>query len=369
MSMIARAAALKTWAVESRRWRHARGGSGVRPYYGMMGVSARGLRGGAVKYGDLHRAMPNAASRPNLLYLVSSALPPFPGIVIERARAAGAPFVLNQNGVAYPAWQPERWQETNKPIAAAHAAADFVIYQSRFCRASAERFLGPSEAPSMVLHNAVDTEVFRPAARKPGGGRVILCAGTHMFRYRALTAVDTLAAARRSLPDARLLFAGRYGWKADEQDAVAELKRYSEERGLADRVEIRGAYTQAEAPALLQSAHVLLHTTYNDSCPRLVVEAMACGLPVVYSATGGTPELVGEDAGRGVPGPLDWDAVHPPRPEDLAGALVAVFDGYERYARGARARATASFSLTSWLARHQELFLSLLGERGKKGRA
>jgi glycosyltransferase involved in cell wall biosynthesis len=368
MTMLQRAAAVKAWLAERYRWRHAKRGGGVRPYYGARNIRGHGarLRGGAVKYRDLHGTFPNEPSLPNLLYLVSSALPPFPGVVIERARAAGAPFVLNQNGVAYPAWQSDRWQETNKPIAAAHAAADFILYQSLFCRASAERFLGAADAPSMVLHNAVDTGAFSPAEPRPEGGPVILCAGTHMFRYRVQTAVDTLAAVRRSLPDARLVFAGRYAWKAGERDAMAELRQFAKDHGVERRVEIRGPYTQDEAPALLRSAHILLHTTYNDACPRLVIEAMACGLPVVYSATGGTPELVDDDAGRGVPGPLDWDTVHPPRPGDLADALVAVFGDYERYAKGARRCAVQCFDLKPWLTRHEEVFLSLLGERAGK---
>ena len=52
--------------------------------------------------------------------------------------------------------------------------------------------------------------------------------------------------------------------------------------------------------------------------PTVVLEALASGLPVVYSASGGTPELVGDDAGVGVPAPLDWEQDHPPAPEALA---------------------------------------------------
>ena len=51
---------------------------------------------------------------------------------------------------------------------------------------------------------------------------------------------------------------------------------------------------------MLRRAHVLLHTKVNDPCPTAVIEAMACGLPVAYPASGGTVELVGDEAGIGV---------------------------------------------------------------------
>ena len=67
------------------------------------------------------------------------------------------------------------------------------------------------------------------------------------------------------------------------------------------------------------------------SLGRGAYEAMACGCPVVYSATGGVPELVGEEAGIGVPGPRDWEDVHPPSAEKLAEAVVSVMSrGDER---------------------------------------
>ena len=111
---------------------------------------------------------------------------------------------------------------------------------------------------------------------------------------------------------------------------------------------------------MFQSAHILLHTQYNDACPRLVVEAMSCGLPVVYSASGGTPELVGKEAGIGIPAPLDWEKVHPPSPVALASAVLEVHKNYNDYAEAARRRAVDHFDLDPWLDRHQQIFEEVL---------
>src|SRR5207248_3199179 len=79
-----------------------------------------------------------------------------------------------------------------------------------------------------------------------------------------------------------------------------------------------GRYAQRDAPALYRRAHLLLHTKRNDPCPNVVLEALSCGLPVVHSASGGLPELVGREAGIGVPDEGDWEHDVPPDPEALA---------------------------------------------------
>jgi glycosyltransferase involved in cell wall biosynthesis len=90
-----------------------------------------------------------------------------------------------------------------------------------------------------------------------------------------------------------------------------------------------------------------------------VLEAMASGLPVVYPASGGTVELVGDEAGVGVPHPESWERDEPPAPEELADAVDRVLADLDRFSAAARARAVARFALGPWLDRHAELFARL----------
>jgi glycosyltransferase involved in cell wall biosynthesis len=83
---------------------------------------------------------------------------------------------------------------------------------------------------------------------------------------------------------------------------------------------------------------------------------MACGLPVVYPASGGTVELVEDEAGVGVPHPESWERDEPPSPEALADAVRQVLGDLPRFADAARRRAVERFSLEPWLDRHAEVF-------------
>jgi glycosyltransferase involved in cell wall biosynthesis len=142
-------------------------------------------------------------------------------------------------------------------------------------------------------------------------------------------------------------------------DGEARAHRLAADLGVGDRVVFTGAYTQAAAPELYRSAEILLHTKVQDPCPTAVLEAMACGLPVVYAASGGTPELVGDDAGVGVDSPLDWDHDRPLEPAALADAVTVAANSLEAMGAAARARVEQKFDLSRWVARHREVFESL----------
>jgi glycosyltransferase involved in cell wall biosynthesis len=322
---------------------------GVRVFYGHDVVPAFGdpAAGGTAKFQRLASRFPNHPTDFTLLYLGTTWLPRDLRPLLALARRRGAPVVLNQNGVAYPGWAGAATEELNQRNGRALEAAAQVLYQSEFCKTSADAFVGAPSGAWEVLYNAVDVDRFTPASSPPAGDPVLLLGGDQTQAYRLELALRTLAL----LPNARLLVTGRL---------VSDPAPLLHELGIVDRVEFTGRYSQSEAPALFRRAHALLHTKVLDPCPSLVIEAMACGLPVVYPASGGTVELVGDEAGIGVPHPVDWERDEPPAPDALADAVLRVLADRERYAAAARARAVERFALGPWLDRHAALFEDLV---------
>jgi glycosyltransferase involved in cell wall biosynthesis len=311
----------------------------------------------------LNDRFPNTLYHPNILYLVTSALPLYPEVIVRVAKRHGAYLVLNQNGVAYPGWHGPGWEKTNRTTRNLLRQADYVVYQSRFCKESADRFAGVCQAPWTILSNPVDTKIFVPASVPPPGVRILL-AGSHQHWYRVRTALEALV----HLPNSRLTIAGRFTFHPQESRCLEEVHDFAVHLGVIDRVELIGSYSQEAAPKLFQNHHILLHTKYNDPCPRLVVEAMACGLPVVYSASGGLPELVGEEGGIGCETPCDYERDHPPDPVALAQAVTTVAVALPRFAQQARLRAEYLFDVRPWLDRHEEIFSRLLAEETRPRR-
>ena len=324
--------------------RPARGRAAV--WYGHRRIPAAGepVEGGMVKFQRLQDAFPNRPRDFNLLYLGSSSLPSDAETAIELAQRRGAPIVVNQDGVAYPAWAGAETERLNTRHRLVLGSAAHVVYQSAFSKESADRFIGVQPESWEILHNAVDTTQFAPAV-PPQGPPVILLSGDQSQAYRLTVALETLAL----MPDARLLVAGSV---VGGEELVGQLR-------LEDRVELVGRYAQRDAPDLYRRAHVLLHPKVGDPCPNVVLEALACGVPVVHSASGGTPELVG-DGGIGVASATSWEEDMPPAPGALAEAITDVLADFDGYRVRARARAVALFDLAPWVARHVALFKELL---------
>jgi glycosyltransferase involved in cell wall biosynthesis len=326
---------------------------GLRVFYGHDRVPSPGapVAGGTAKFQRLATRFPNHSTDFSLLYLGSTWLPRDLSWLLRLARRRGIPVVLNQNGVGYPGWAGQGVEAFNWPIREALGAADHVLYQSEFCKRSADEWVAPPSGSWEVLHNAVDVHRFTPAEQPPEGGPVLLLGGDQYQEYRLELGLRTLAALLSRHPDAQLLVTGRL---------VAPVEPLVAEHGLEGRVHVLGRYAQADAPAIFRRAHLLLHTKVNDPCPSLVIEAMASGLPVVYPRSGGVPELVGDEAGIGVPHPDGFDRDDPPAPEALADAASRVLEDRARFASAARARATERFALGPWLDRHAALFEELL---------
>jgi glycosyltransferase involved in cell wall biosynthesis len=325
---------------------------GLRVFYGWDTVPAPGERvaGGTAKLQKLAERWPNRPHDFSLLYLGTTYLPRDLRPLLWLARRRGAPIVVNQDGVAYPGWAGDRTNELNVPLRRALLAADHVLYQSAFSKRSSDAFLGEPGGSWEILPNAVVVERFTPGA-PPADGPVVLLGGDQTQPYRLELALEAFRHVLDEHPTARLVVSGRL--VSDPQPTLRRL-------ALRDRVQFLGEYTQSEAPDVFRGAHVLLHTKVNDPCPTLVIEAMACGVPVAYAASGGTVELVGDEAGIGVPHYDGYDRDEPPSPEALAGAVTDVLADRERLAEGARRRAVERFALADWLERHAAILAELV---------
>jgi glycosyltransferase involved in cell wall biosynthesis len=335
--------------------------SGLRVFYGHDLVPAAGAQvaGGTAKFQRLASRFPNSPRDFTLLYLGSTWLPRDLRPLLAFVRRRRVPVVLNQNGVAYPGWAGGATEALNRTNRRALVGAEHVLYQSHFSKASADEFVGAPSGSWEVLYNAVDVDHFVPAPAPLAAGPVLVLYGDQTQAYRLELALRTFALVRAAEPDACLLITGRL---------VSDAAPLLDGLGIRGAVELVGTYTQREAPSILQRAHVLLHTKVKDPCPSAVIEAMACGVPVVYPASGGTVELVADEAGVGVPHPDGWERDEPPSAEALAAAVAQVLAAQPAYAAAARRRAVERFALGPWLDRHAELFEALLERQSQRDR-
>jgi len=336
-------------------------GTAPRVFYG--GARAGDQGGPLVKVQRLSAQFAEHPWRYNIAYVLSNT-PYLPGLALALLKARGIPIVHNQDGVFYPAWYEGDWRHQNRRMARSYRLADHVFYQSEFCRTAADRFLGVREGSGEVLYNAVDTERFRPrpeAASARAEAMTFLLTGKiggHLF-YRLQSTLHGIVEARKRGLEAKLVIAGSLDPVAQSaaRQVVADCK-------LDGCVRIVGPYSQAEAPALYASAHAYVTTKHQDPCPNAVLEALACGLPVLYSNTGGVPELVGDDAGVALDCAADWERPHVPSANETGAGMLRIAENAAQMSGAARARAVARFDIRTWLDRHEQIFRQLLQRRG-----
>ena len=156
--------------------------------------------------------------------------------------------------------------------------ADATIVQSRYSR-DAHLALGIDLVDPRLISNTADPSIFHaPAEREPLGGRRVRVIATS-WSDNPNKGAEVIAWLDRHLDHARyeLTFAGR----TDET---------------FEQVRVLGPIASEPLAAELRRSDVYLAPSRNDPCSNALLEALASGLPAVFRASGGHPELVG-DAG------------------------------------------------------------------------
>lgn len=212
--------------------------------------------------------------------------------------------------------------------------SEHVLTVSRRSRDDIALDFGVPPERIRIVPVGVDVGTFRPSTTRPKvPGRIatITSADVPMKGLVVLVgAVARMVAHDPSLP-VKVVVVGTASDRT--RDAIAQA-------GLADRFEFRSGLTDRELAELLASAQALAVPSLYEGFSLPAVEAMACGTPVVASAVGALPELVGTDGRCGA-------LVTPGDEGALAGELTRLLSAPELCAalgQTARRRAVATYS-------------------------
>jgi teichuronic acid biosynthesis glycosyltransferase TuaC len=151
--------------------------------------------------------------------------------------------------------------------------------------------LGANPACVTVLRNGVDSEGFRPHNREDARSTLGLVRPTiisvgHLIERKGH---DRVIEALALLPDLGLMIVG-------EGPERAKLVALAARLGVTDRVWFTGALPQAELPLYYSAAEALVLASSREGWANVLLEAMACGTPVIASPIWGNPEVVRERA-------------------------------------------------------------------------
>ena len=269
---------------------------------------------------------------------------------VEYGARLGLPVVISVHGHdvrEIPDSNP-RWRDL---VAEALVRADAVIASSRDVR---ERVLGLGVDKGKVwdIPQGVDCVRFTvPSARRAGAnGWRLLYAGRFDPKKGIGVLLDALHLLRRHRRDISLKLVG-----ASVDGGMGDAFRQQVARlDMTDCVEFCDAVPWAAMPEIMAEPDVFILPSFYDSFGIVLIEAMACGVPVVATRCGGPEDLVDEATGR---------LVQVGEASSLAAAIEEVLLRYGEFDPAELRRRAENFDYRQITARMLELYESVLAKR------
>ncbi len=275
------------------------------------------------------------------------------GFGLWMARARIKPCILSVWGADVVDFPKRRFGEPL--VRAVLKRATHITATSQFLRHAVGELLPELRRRVTVIPFGV--KVPRQVSPEPAPPPVRLCyIKSHRPKYGPHVLLKAMLKVREAVPDVRLSMAG-------EGEMTAELAWMATDLGLDDIVEWVGMVPNEQMYDFLQKHHIMVMPSVmpSESFGVAVLEASACGRPVVASWVGGVPEVVR----RGETGLL----VPPREAGALADAVVKLCrDGQlrRRLGEGGRTFVKNNYTWDRSLDAMAELYDRLIYEQGKK---
>ncbi|MCW5798883.1 MAG: glycosyltransferase family 4 protein [Nitrospira sp.] len=256
----------------------------------------------------------------------------------------GLPYVLSLQGPDVPGFEARYnylYPVLTPFITRIWRQADVVTAISAEQVALAHRTM--PDLPLVTIPNGVDTNAFVPAERTPGRPFTMICVARLIERKGQHHLLQAFARLRAASPEpVALIFVGT-------GDAEPQLRELAARLEVAEAVTFKGFVPREHMPRVYHEADVFVLPSQHEGMSIALLEAMACGLPVIVTDTGGTAELVTEGANGEI---VPWADVHA-----LTTALQRLLkDGGHRTRMGEESRRRAlAFGWPALAARYLEL--------------
>lgn len=237
---------------------------------------------------------------------------------------------------------------------------DWLIARLATCvvansHATAQRFAGRSVPDIRVVYNGIDVRQFAaesPAKKPLGAGRILLCVARVSRWKRHDIVLDVFDQLSPDLDDLHLVCIG--GPDPDDPGWMKQLRERTARLAHGDRVHWLGM--RSDVASWYSAADILILASENEPFGRVIVEAMACGVPVVACNRGGPAEIM-EQGGQGF-------LVVPGNTAEMAHRTQLVLQDrglHDRLATAGRIRAE-DFTLQKHTDRMISVFESLTGQ-------
>jgi glycosyltransferase involved in cell wall biosynthesis len=179
--------------------------------------------------------------------------------------------------------------------------ADAIIINSESLRAEIQRYLKVDDRKLRLIYEAVDHDLFKPGDAGAARARVAAYGVTKPFvlfvsslwQYKNCDGLlRAWALARGELGDRQLAVVGA----GRDEKYLASLRSLADELGIAGDVVFVGGIPLEQTVDFYRAADVFVYPSLNETFGLPILEAMACGCPVVTSNTSAMPETAGQAA-------------------------------------------------------------------------